>query len=102
MVTLARAEEMAREAGHRARFGLRQRGVQPERECPRLLDALQHGVVQAIIAVEVGKDVTPYQAYVDAIYRALDAGPVVDRTPEPPRRRLSRRVLDPDWSLGRG
>jgi hypothetical protein len=79
-----------------AERGLRARGVNPD-NCPGLLRALSDAVTQATIAVEAGRDMSEYRAYLDRVRARLDADPVVDGLVEPPRRTLSTRLLDPDW-----
>jgi hypothetical protein len=57
----------------------------------RLLDALRRATEQVVAAHEHGRDVAEYRAYLDGLYGQLDADPVVDKLPEPPKRTLALR-----------
>jgi hypothetical protein len=57
----------------------------------RLLEALRLAVEQVLAARELGDDVESRRHYLDEVLDALDATPVVDREPEPPRRTLALR-----------
>jgi hypothetical protein len=66
------------------------RGLDPATHT-RLLDGLRHAIEQVVAAHEHRLAVAEYRDYVDAIYERLDADPVVDRLPQPPRRTLALR-----------
>jgi hypothetical protein len=84
------ARELGAIAAEDASRQLLARGVDPDR-CRRLLQALERGIAQQVAAREHGHDVREYRAYVDALYARLDADPVRDELPEPPRRTLALR-----------
>ena len=90
MSTPGDAVEIAAQAAEDARRRLQERDVDPA-VCPRLLGALEVGVRQVIAARGHGVGVSERSAYVDELLRRLNADPVVDRLPEPPRRTLALR-----------
>jgi hypothetical protein len=56
---------------------------------PRLLTGLQHAVEQVVAANELHRDdIADYRSCLDEAYELLDAEPVVDRMPRPPKRTL--------------
>jgi hypothetical protein len=84
------ALELGAVAAAHAAACLLERGVDPD-SCPRLLAALESWVAQVVAARERGLNVGEYRACVDALYARLDATPVIDALPEPPRRMLALR-----------
>jgi hypothetical protein len=83
---------LAAEAVEDARMRLLERGLPPD-GYPRLLEALWRAVEQVVAAreLELGDDVESRRRYLDAVLDALDATPIVDRPPQPPRRTLALR-----------
>jgi hypothetical protein len=59
--------------------------------CGGLLEALRHGTEQVIAAREHGRDTADYRRFVDEVYARLDADPIDDTVPEPPKRSLAMR-----------
>jgi hypothetical protein len=90
MPTPDEAREVAAQAVEDARLRLLERGLNPN-GYPRLIEALRLAVEQVLAARELGDDVESRRHYLDEVLDALDATPVVDREPEPPRRTLALR-----------
>jgi hypothetical protein len=90
MTSPAEASEVAAQAVEDARLRLLERGLNPN-GYPRLLEALARAVEQVIAARELGGDVESRRVFLYAVLDALDATPVVDRAPQPPRRTLALR-----------
>jgi hypothetical protein len=90
LATPTEAREIAAIAFADAEARLLERGVDL-RSCGRLLEALRRGTEQVIAAREHGCDTGDYRRYLDAVYARLDADPIVDRLPEPPKRTLAMR-----------
>ena len=66
------------------------RGLDPTKY-ERLLDELARATEQVVAAHEHGLDVAEYRAYLDRLYGQLEADPVVDELPQPPKRTLALR-----------
>ncbi len=90
MATPADARDVARIAVADAEGRLLERGADLRR-CRWLLDVLARGTEQVIAAREYGRDTADYRRYLDDVYARLDAEPVVDELPEPPKRTLALR-----------
>ena len=94
MASLDDVRAVAAETVARAERELAARGVGP---CPRLLEALERGVEQLVVARALGEDVASRQRYLHAVYGRLAAAVPVDEVPEPARRTSNVQLLDPDW-----
>jgi hypothetical protein len=66
------------------------RGLDPAAH-ERLLDALRHATEQVVAAHEHGCDTAEHRDYLDRLYGQLEAEPVVDKLPRPPKRSLALR-----------
>jgi hypothetical protein len=90
LATVSDVVEAGAIARDEAEMRLLTRGLDPAAHA-RLLDALQRAIEQVVAAHEHGRDTGEYRAYLDELYARLDADPVVDGLPEPPRRTLALR-----------
>lgn len=82
---------MALAAGAEARRDLRRRGIDPS-ACERLVESLENAYAGVVAAVELGWPVAPREAHLAEIRRRLEAEPLADHPPEPPKR-FSRQLL---------
>ena len=90
MATVSDAIESGAIARDEAERRLFKRDLDPTKYA-RLLDELAHATEQVIAAHEHGRDVAEYRTYLDRLYEQLDADPVVDKLPQPPKRSLALR-----------
>jgi hypothetical protein len=90
LATVSDAIEAGAIARDEAERRLLARGLDPT-TYSRLLDELAHATEQAVAAHEHRRDIAEYRAYLDRLYEQLDADPVIDKLPQPPKRTLVLR-----------
>jgi hypothetical protein len=88
MATVSDAVEAGAIARDDAERRLLARGLDPAGHA-RLLDELRHATEQMVAAHEHRLDAREYRDRLDEVYERLDANPVVDTLPRPPRRTLA-------------
>jgi hypothetical protein len=88
LATVSDAIEAGAIARDEAERRLLERGLDPAAYV-RLLDVLRHATEQLVAAHEHRLDVRAYRERLDQVYELLDADPVGDELPQPPRRTLA-------------
>jgi hypothetical protein len=90
LATVSDAVEAGAIARSEAERRLLARGLDPTKYA-RLLEGLRRATEQVVAAHAHGRDIAEYHAYLDRLYGQLDADPVVDKLPQPPKRTLALR-----------